>query len=74
MTNLLQNSANYYQAKFDGFEIDSLRKLLKWPKHLKIPVWDLLRAFLKHYQSETLFSGLQMGHDIISQLCLGLET
>lgn len=72
MANLLQSSANYYQAKFDGFEIDSLRKLLRWKKQLKLPVWDLLRAFLKHYQSETLFSGLQAGHEVISQLCIGL--
>jgi hypothetical protein len=49
-----------------------LKKLLKWPKHLKFPVWDLLRAFLKHYQSEALFSGLSAGHDVISQLCIAL--
>ena len=69
----MQNSATYYNAKFDGFEIDSLKKLLRWRKDLKVPVWDLLRAFLKHYQSEALFSGLSAGHDVISQLCIGLE-
>jgi hypothetical protein len=51
IANQLQNSATYYNVKFDGFEIDSLKKLLKWRKDLKVPVWDLLRAFLKHYQS-----------------------
>jgi hypothetical protein len=25
--------------------------LLAWPKDLKLPVWDILRAYLKHYQS-----------------------
>jgi hypothetical protein len=50
-----------------------MKKLLKWPKALKFPVWDLLRVFLKHYQSETLFSGLEAGHNVISPLCIGLE-
>ncbi len=34
----------------------------------------MLRAFLKHYQSEALFSGLEAGRDIITQLSIGLET
>lgn len=51
MTTQLANSATYYQVKFDNFEIDAMKKLLKWPKALRIPVWDLLRVFLKHYQS-----------------------
>jgi hypothetical protein len=72
MANQLKTSATYYQVKFDGNEIDSLKKALRWPKHLKLPVWDLLRAFLKHYQSEALFSGLQAGYDVIAQLCIAL--
>ena len=74
IANQLQNSSTYYNVKFDNFEIDSLRKLLKWKNNLKLPVWDLLRAFLKHYQSEALFSGLSAGHDVISQLCIALES
>jgi len=54
--------------------MDTLKKLLTWPKDLKFPVWDVLRAFLKHYQSEALFSGLEAGGDIITQLAIGLET
>jgi hypothetical protein len=53
--------------------MDALKKILTWPKHLKFPVWDILRAFLKHYQSESLFSGLEGGREIISQLSIGLE-
>lgn len=34
----------------------------------------MLRAFLKHYQSEALFSGLEAGRDIIVQLSIGLES
>lgn len=41
--------------------MDALKKLISWPKAIKFPVWDLLRAFLKHYQSESLFSGLDAG-------------
>lgn len=33
----------------------------------------MLRAFLKHYQSESLFSGLDAGGEIITQLAFGLE-
>ena len=33
----------------------------------------MLRAYLKHYQSEALFSGLDAGGDIITQLAIGLE-
>lgn len=54
--------------------MDALKKTLSWPKDLKFPVWDMLRAFLKHYQSEALFSGLEAGGDIITQLAIGLET
>jgi hypothetical protein len=52
--------------------MDTIKKLLTWPKNLKFPVWDLLRAFLKHYQSESLFSGLEAGSDIITHLAIGL--
>lgn len=54
--------------------MDALKKILSWPKPIKFPVWDLLRAFLKHYQSESLFSGLEAGGDILTQLAIGLET
>jgi hypothetical protein len=52
--------------------MDALKKILTWPKTLKFPVWDMLRAFLKHYQSEALFSGLDAGFEIIVQLAIGL--
>ena len=32
-----------------------------------------MRAFLVHYQSEALFSGLDAGLDIVNQLAAGLE-
>jgi len=54
--------------------MDAIKKLITWPKQLKFPVWDLLRAFLKHYQSESLFSGLDAGGEIITALAIGLET
>ena len=54
--------------------MNAFKKLLSWPKDLKFPVWDILRAFLKHYQSEGLFTGLDAGGDIITQLSIGLET
>ena len=53
--------------------MDTIKKLLAWPKEFKFPVWDLLRAFLAHYQSETLFSGLDAGSDIIVGLCTSIE-
>lgn len=53
--------------------MDTLKKLLQWPQEYRLPVWDLLRAFLCHYQSEALFSGLDAGFDIISHLCHDLE-
>lgn len=53
--------------------MDTIKKLLQWPYEFKFPVWDLLRAFLIHYQSESLFSGLDAGLDIISQLAAGLH-
>lgn len=70
---LLEHSKSYHSWKLDFKELDTIKKLLLWPKELKFPVWDLLRAFLIHYQSETLFSGLDAGLDIVSQLCAGLE-
>ena len=51
-----------------------MKKALRWPREIKLPVWDMLRAYLKHYQSETLFSGLEAGRDIITQLSVGLES
>lgn len=54
----LENENTYHNWKLDFKEMDSLKKVLTWPKELKLPVWDMLRAFLKHYQSEALFSGL----------------
>ena len=53
--------------------MDTIKKLLQWPKEFKFPVWDILRAFLVHYQSEALFSGLDAGLDIVTQLVAGLE-
>lgn len=35
-------------------------------------MWDILRNYLKHYQSEALFSGLDRGMDIIGPLCQAL--
>lgn len=54
--------------------MDALKKILNWPREIKFPVWDMLRAFLKHYQSEALFSGLQAGGEIITSLAIGLES
>ena len=54
--------------------MDALKKALKWPREIKLPVWDMLRAYLKHYQSEALFSGLEAGREIITQLAVGLES
>ena len=45
-----------------------MRKLLQWPVEFKLPVWDMLRAFLKHYQSEALFSGLDLGGDTLGPI------
>lgn len=70
----LENSANYHNWKLDFKEMDALKKILSWPREIKFPVWDMLRAFLKHYQSEALFSGLQAGGDIITSLAIGLES
>ena len=53
--------------------MDTIKKMLEWPKELKFPVWDLLRAFLVHYQSEALFSGLDAGLNIINELAAELE-
>jgi hypothetical protein len=53
--------------------MDTIKKLLNWPQQYKLPVWDLLRAFLCHYQSESLFSGLNTGYDIISQLVASID-
>jgi len=50
-----------------------LKKLITWPKEMRVPVWDILRAYMCHYQSETFFSGLDAGIDIISQLAAGIE-
>lgn len=50
--------------------METIKKLLKWPIEVKLPVLDLFRAFLKHYQSEALFSGLDLGGDILGPLCL----
>jgi hypothetical protein len=50
--------------------MDTIKKLLQWPVEYKLPVLDLLRAFLKHYQSEALFSGLDLGADTLGPLCL----
>jgi hypothetical protein len=57
----------------DFKEVDTIKKLLGWPYEYKLPVWDLLRAYLCHYQSESLFSGLDTGFAIISQLMGSLE-
>ena len=73
IVNLLENSRTYHTWKLDFKEMDTIRKLLTWPKEFKLPTWDILRAFLAHYQSESLFSGLDAGIDIISQLAAGLE-
>ena len=70
---MLENSRNYHSWKLDFKEMDTIKKLLAWPKEFKFPVWDLLRAFLAHYQSETLFSGLDAGSDIIVGLCTSIE-
>jgi hypothetical protein len=70
----LENSQTYHTWKLDFKEMDALKKLLTWPKAIRFPVWDLLRAFFKHYQSESLFSGLEAGGSIITQLAVGLET
>jgi hypothetical protein len=53
--------------------MDTVKKLLQWPSEYKLPVWDLFRAFLCHYQSEAFFSGLDAGFDIVSHLSHSLE-
>ena len=47
----LESEKTYHSWKLDFKEMDSLKKMLTWPKDLKFPAWDVLRAFLKHYQS-----------------------
>lgn len=66
---LLENVGSYHSWKLDFKEMDALKRLLQWPIEFKLPVWDLLRAFLKHYQSEALFSGLDLGGDTLGPLC-----
>ena len=70
----MENEQTYHSWKLDFKELDALKKALRWPKEIKLPVWDILRAYLKHYQSEALFSGLEAGRDIITQLAVGLES
>lgn len=70
---MLENVAGYHSWKLDFKEMDTIRKILLWPNEFKLPVWDLLRAFLRHYQSEALFSGLDLGADTLGPLCVALN-
>ena len=66
---MLENEKTYHQWTLDFKELDALKKIFHWPEKFKLPVWDILRNYLKHYQSEGLFSGLDRGMDIIGPLC-----
>jgi hypothetical protein len=68
----LQNDKAYHSWTLDFKELDAFKKILHWPEKFKLPVWDILRNYMKHYQSEALFSGLDRGMDIIGPLCQAL--
>ena len=67
---ILNNPKLYYSSKLSDFELDFLRnKLLNWPTELKLSIFDLLRVYSLHAQSEVLFSGLNAGLDILTDIC-----
>ena len=67
---ILDNPKLYYSSKLTDFELDFLRnKLLNWPTELKLSIFDLLRVYSLHAQSEVLFSGLNAGLDILTDIC-----
>ena len=66
---ILNNTKMYHSSQLTGFELDFFRnKLLNWPLEYKISIFDLLRIYLLHSQSEVLFSGLNAGLDILTDI------
>lgn len=67
---ILNNTKMYHSSQLTGFELDFLRnKLMNWPLEYKLPIYDLLRIYLLHCQSEVLFSGLNAGLDTLTDIC-----
>ena len=67
---ILNNTKMYYNTQLTDFELDFFRnKLLNWPWEFKVSIYDLLRVYLLHTQSEVLFSGLGAGIDILIDVC-----
>lgn len=65
----LRDPALYtYIKEFSSFEIDNIKKLLKWPAEHCIPVVDLWRCLVLHHASQLFFAGLDSGLPIIAGL------
>ena len=56
------------KKKLNSMEMDVVVKLLQWPSQQCLPVFDLLRVFLTHHQSERLFSGVDSGMNQVLKL------
>lgn len=70
---ILSKDTQYHTSTIATFEIDLIQKLLKWPIDYMIPIYDLLRVFLLHSQSEVLFSGLGAGLPLLTDICQVLQ-
>lgn len=71
---ILADTKMYHSSQLTDFELDFFRnKLLNWPLEYKLSIFDLLRVYMLHSQSEVLFSGLNAGLDILTDLCGALQ-
>lgn len=69
MVNKLRDPALYsYIREFSGFEIDAVKKLVKWPAEFSVPVMDLWRCILLHHASQVFFSGVDSGLPVVAGL------
>lgn len=67
---LLSKPNTYHTTFLSNFELDLIsQKFLKWPQEYLLPIYDLLRIFLLHPQSEFFFSGLSAGLSILTDIC-----
>lgn len=75
MVSKLRDPALYtYVKEFSDFEIDVVKKLIKWPADMAVPVMDLWRCILLHHASQVFFSGVDSGLPIIAGLVGKLKT
>lgn len=71
----LRDPALYtYVKEFSGFEIDVLKKLVRWPAEFAVPVMDLWRCVVVHHASQVFFSGVDSGLPIIAALVGKIKT